>query len=226
MMTGRLGCSSLMRGSRSMPLSPGRARSSSSRSYWLRESRSRPEWPSGARVMLKPSSVSRVSIDSRMAASSSIMRILTLSGVRMGRCGWSSAVSLAGAGTAVSVRSDSSEISVSSGMNGLPLFGVFRDGRGGFGEGSRRSGGGREVEEEDGAHPDLAFDMNLAGVLLKDAVGDGEAEAGAFMLAGFGLGFGGEEGIVDTVEMLEFDSGSVVLDTDEDAAVALFGLQA
>ncbi len=39
-------------------------------------------------------------------------------------------------------------------------------------------------------------DVNLAGVLLHDAVADGETEAGALVLALLGLGFGGEEGVV------------------------------
>jgi len=110
-------------------------------------------------------------------------------------------------------------------MNGLPLVGLFRDGRGGFADGSRRNGGGGEVEEEDCAHPDLAFPMNLAGVLLKDAVGDDEAEAGAFVLSGFGLGLGGEEGVVDPVEVLLLNSGAGILDADENASVEGFGLQ-
>jgi hypothetical protein len=42
---------------------------------------------------------------------------------------------------------------------------------------------------------------DLAGVLLNDAVADGEAEAGAAALAGLGRGLGGEEGIVDALEM-------------------------
>ncbi len=62
------------------------------------------------------------------------------------------------------------------------------------------------------AGADGAFDVNFAGVFLDDAVGDGEAEAGAAAVAGLGRGFGGEEGIVDALEVLGRDAGAGVGD--------------
>ena len=60
------------------------------------------------------------------------------------------------------------------------------------------------------AGADGALDVNLAGVLLNDAVGDGEAEAGAALVARLGRGLGGEERIVDALEVLGRDAGAGV----------------
>ena len=68
-----------------------------------------------------------------------------------------------------------------------------------------------------GACADRAFDMDFAGVLLNDAVADREAEAGAAFVAGQGLG--GEERIVDALEMLGSDAGTGVGDKGFDVAV-------
>ncbi len=75
MMTGSSGFWPVMRGSRSMPDSPGNERSSSSRSKVSRERASRPVGPSVASVTSNPSSESRTSSDSRIMGSSSMMRM-------------------------------------------------------------------------------------------------------------------------------------------------------
>ncbi len=83
--------------------------------------------------------------------------------------------------------------------------------------------GGWELQLEGGADADLAFDVDLAGVLLHDAVADGEAKAGAFVLALLGFALGGEEGIVDAVEVLLLDAAAGVLNADDDATCAVEG---
>ena len=60
-------------------------------------------------------------------------------------------------------------------------------------------------------------------MLLHDAVADGEAEAGALVLALLRFALGGEEGIVDAVEVLSLDACAGVLNTDEHAACAVEG---
>ena len=82
---------------------------------------------------------------------------------------------------------------------------------------------GGELKLEGSADTELALDVNLSGVLLHDAVADGESEAGAFVLALLRLGLGGEEGIVDAVEMLALDAAAGVLDADHDAAGSVEG---
>src|SRR5271170_4263929 len=52
------------------------------------------------------------------------------------------------------------------------------------------------------AGADGALNVNLAGVLLDDAVGDRETEPSAAPVAWPGRGLGGEEGIVNAFEML------------------------
>ena len=69
------------------------------------------------------------------------------------------------------------------------------------------------------AGADGALDMNLAGVLLNDAVGNGKAKAGAAPLAWSGRGLGGEERIVDALEMFGRDAGAGVGDHGFDMAV-------
>ena len=58
------------------------------------------------------------------------------------------------------------------------------------------------------AGADGALDMNLAGVFLDDAVGDGKAQPDAAAVAGPGRGLGGEEGIVDALEVFGSDAAS------------------
>src|ERR1039458_4524727 len=60
------------------------------------------------------------------------------------------------------------------------------------------------------AGADGALDVNLAGVFLDDAVGDGKAQPDAAAVAGPRRGFGGEEGIVDALEMLRSDAAAGV----------------
>src|ERR1035438_4232491 len=76
--------------------------------------------------------------------------------------------------------------SSTSGMNGIPQQG--------------------KLELKGCAGADGAFDMNFAGVLLDDAVGDGKSQAGAAAVAGFGGGLGGEKRIVYALEVLRFDA--------------------
>ena len=69
------------------------------------------------------------------------------------------------------------------------------------------------------AGADRALDVNFAGVLLNDAVGDREAESGAAPVARSGSGLGGEEGIVDALQVLGRDAGAGVGDQSLDMAV-------
>src|SRR5579875_2277415 len=77
----------------------------------------------------------------------------------------------------------------------------------------------RELKPEGGADTELALGVHLAAVLLDDAVGDGESEAGALVLPLPGRGFGGEERIVDAVHVLGRDAAAAVLDEDLGQAV-------
>ncbi len=69
------------------------------------------------------------------------------------------------------------------------------------------------------AGADGALDMNLAGVLLNDAVGHGEAQSGTAAVAGPGHGFGGEERIVDALEVLGRDARAGVVHNRFDVPV-------
>ena len=136
--------------------------------FWAR--RSRPEGPSTARVTWKPSMVRRVSRESRMAASSSMMRMWAEPAMR-GSGGWAES-SVAGEATVAT-----------SGMDGVPSDGFSVWLGYGFAWGALRGGYG-ELKTERGADADLALGVHLAAVLLHDAVGDRESEAGALVLAG------------------------------------------
>ena len=99
-------------------------------------------------------------------------------------------------------------------MNRLSV-GIQRLGRQ---ECQRCSGGDclrRGTQLEGGTDTEFAFDVNLSGVFLHDAIADCQTEAGAFVLALLRLGLGGEKGIVDAVEMLALDSAAGVLDAYE-----------
>ena len=63
-----------------------------------------------------------------------------------------------------------------------------------------------KIKSECCARAGLALHANLAGVLLDDAVGDGEAQAGAAALAFLRRGLGGEERIVDALNVLRRDA--------------------
>ncbi len=67
------------------------------------------------------------------------------------------------------------------------------------------------------AFADAAVDLDGCAVLLHDAVGDGEAEPGALVLAFFGVGLGGEEGIVDCAWFPAAMPAAVVFDAHLDA---------
>ena len=48
---------------------------------------------------------------------------------------------------------------------------------------------------------DRALDVNFAGMFLNDAVGDGEPKARSAAFTRPGHGLGGEEGVVDTLQV-------------------------
>ena len=122
--------------------------------------------PSPAALTEKPSSVSSVSSDSRIASSSSMMRMRGSPTTRAVRCR-----------CRVSAAS-----SVVSDMDCLPLnvlhaaLRCLRTGRG-------TSAGGRELQLEGSAHAELALNVDLAGMLLHDAVAHRKPQAGALVFA-------------------------------------------
>src|SRR5580658_1806252 len=59
----------------------------------------------------------------------------------------------------------------------------------------------RKLQMECGAGPNSAFNMDFARVLLNNAVGDGEPEAGTAPVAGLRCGLGGKERIVNPLQM-------------------------
>src|SRR6185437_7892982 len=72
-----------------------------------------------------------------------------------------------------------------------------------------------KLQIERGAFPRAAFHGDLARVLLNDAVGDGEPQAGAAGLAVASRILGGEERVVDAVNVLlgdTFAGAGVALD--------------
>src|SRR5665213_507072 len=168
---------------------------------------SRPLRPSVADSTEKPSRVRRVSRESRMPASSSMMRMLA--GAAPGRTGAASDRLIVAA---------SDMYSLSGYWLGRGSCGAFH-----FRWTRGEQIGCREFEAELGAFADGAVDVDLAGVLLHDAVGDGEAEAGAFALAFLGGALGGEEGVVDAAEGFGGHAGTVVGDADFDDAGAVLG---
>src|SRR5215469_4947072 len=182
MMIGSSGARLRMRGSRSRPLSPGSARSSSRRSKLWRVSRSMPAEPSPARSTEKPSSVRSVSSESRMPASSSMMRMRA----------WL-LVGIKGVSTECSEGcwTPTAELD----MNDLP----FVDGGSGSGGAARRLGGG-EDDLEDSAFTYSTGDVDGAGVLLHDSVSDSEAQARTFTLALRGIALRCKEWIVDAAQ--------------------------
>src|ERR1035441_1496375 len=187
MMTGNSGWRSLIWGSSSRPLWPGRARSRSTRSKFSSSRIRNPSSPAAAILTEYPSSMSSTSSDSRMEASSSMTRMLA-------------PVKLPVAADAETGRFKGSS---TSGMNGIPQQG--------------------KLEMKGCAGADGALDMDLAGVFLDDAVGDGEAEAGAAPVARLGHCFGGEERIVDALEILGSDAGAGVGDQRLDVPVGQRG---
>ena len=76
-----------------------------------------------------------------------------------------------------------------------------------------------DFEPEGGAGAGRAFHLDAAAVLLQNAVADGEAEPGAFVLAGLGVGLGGEEGVEDAVQVVGFNAAAGVRNLDDDLAV-------
>ena len=71
----------------------------------------------------------------------------------------------------------------------------------------RESGRGREEDLEGGAFVGLALDGDGAAMLLDDAPGDEQAQAGA-------VGFGGEERLEQARHVLGRDADAVVLDRE------------
>src|SRR5216684_1357329 len=80
-----------------------------------------------------------------------------------------------------------------------------------------------EVESESCAGAGMTLHANLAGMFLDDAVGDGKAEAGAAGLAFARSGLGGEEGIVDALDVLGSNARSGVGNTHADAVAVHCG---
>jgi hypothetical protein len=72
--------------------------------------------------------------------------------------------------------------------------GSYCSGFGGFGYGLQDCEGGGETEDEQGSAFGFVLAGDLAGVVLDDAPGDAQAEAGALA-----DGFGGVEGIEYTI---------------------------
>src|SRR5579859_2480212 len=70
-----------------------------------------------------------------------------------------------------------------------------------------------------GADADGALDVDLAGVLLDDAVAYGEAEAGAAPFAGLGSGLGSKEWVINALEIFGRDAGAGVGNDGLDVAV-------
>src|SRR5579863_10334046 len=82
------------------------------------------------------------------------------------------------------------EITAASDMDGLPAE--------------------RKIQSKSGARPRRALDANFARVLLNDAVGHGETKARAAVLAFFGRGLGGEERVVNSLNMIGCNPRSCV----------------
>src|SRR5580658_6952788 len=166
----------------SMPSRPGKARSSRLRSKGCSPMRCRPASPVAAVSTAKPSSSSRVCKDSRISASSSMMRTAP-------------------------ARPDVPFTNVREITAASDIFGLGGD----------SLAAQREIEGEGGSLPGMALHANLSGVFLDDAVGDGKAEAGAAGLAFARRSLGGEERIVNALNMLRGNAGSGIGDADADA---------
>ena len=87
-----------------------------------------------------------------------------------------------------------------------------------------RAGAGKHHVER-GAGAEVALRPDGAAVLLDDAAADGEAEAGAALLAGVG-GFDLLEAVEDGVELVGGDAAAFVDDFEEDGVGGGFGVDA
>src|ERR1700677_349862 len=83
--------------------------------------------------------------------------------------------------------------------------------RGGFVEGGLGLWGNGEMDDEGGALAGFAFGGDGAAMFLDDAVGEAQAQAGAFA-----DGFGGEEGVEDFGQVFRRNAWAVVLKTNLD----------
>src|SRR6266849_7053054 len=174
MMTGRCASCERISARISIPLRPGRARSSSTRSKGRSPTRCKPSSPVTAVSTSKFSSSSKVCSDSQISASSSMM-----------------STDPTGSVFPCSVPRD---MTAASDIDCLPAQGKIQC--------ECRSGTG------------MTFHANFAGVFLNDAVGHREAEASSAVLSLAGCGLGGEERIVDALDMFRCDSRSSVGDAD------------
>src|SRR5271168_85487 len=167
----------------SMPSRPGKARSSRIRSKGCSPMRCRPASPVAAVSTAKPSISSRVCNDSRISASSSMMRTTpaNVPGIPF-----------------TSVR----EITAASDIFGLGGDSLPAQG---------------EIEGEGGPFPGMAFDANLAGMFLDDAVGHGKTEPSAASLAFARRSLGGKERIVNALNMLGSNAAPGVGNAHADA---------
>src|SRR5579864_29274 len=168
-----------------MPLRSGRARSSSTRSKGRSPRWSRPSWPSIS---------SRVCRDSRISASSSIMSTQPAEPWR----GWLRA---------------RREITAASAIIFTPWQ---RAGAApwatNLGSSADRLANQGKLQVERGAFPRAAFHGDFARMFLNDAVGDREPQAGAAGLAVARRILGGEEGVVNAVNVLLGDALAGVAD--------------
>src|SRR6185369_16072342 len=74
----------------------------------------------------------------------------------------------------------------------------------------------REIQVEGCASPGMAFHPNLPGMLLNDSVSHGKTQAGAFALAFTRGRFGGEERVVDALDVFLRDTAAGVGDDHAD----------
>src|SRR5437660_4980051 len=158
----------------SIPLRPGRARSSSTRSKGRSPTRCSPSSPVTAVSTSKFSSSSKVCRDSRISASSSMM-----------------STDPTGSVFPCSVPRD---MTAASDIDCLPAQG--------------------KIQCECSSGTGMTFHANLAGVFLNDAVGHRQTQASSAVLSLARSGFGGEERIVNALNMFRSDARTSVGDAD------------
>ena len=87
------------------------------------------------------------------------------------------------------------------------------------------AGGARKHDVEGDTDTEVALGPDGAAVLLDDAAADGEAEAGAALLAGIG-GLNLLESVEDGVELIGGDAAALVGDFEQDGVCGGFGMDA
>src|SRR5215831_3873533 len=170
MITGKRGSCPRISERISMPLRPGRVKSSSTRSNGRSAICASPSSPVTDVSTSNPSISSRVCRDSRISASSSTM-----------------STEPAAAGFPLIAPRD---MTATSDMGCLSAQ--------------------REVERKSRTRPRIGFHANLSGMLLNDAVSYRQTQPGASVLAFLGCRLGGEERIVNALNVLRRDAGTGV----------------